>query len=88
MSEAWLQEYIFLAFRLHRSAQTTYGSPFVEDYWGPPAWRKLVEAEPETIPADLVRQAMALADVLPVHRYKYCCHCDLFVPLIRSQGLS
>jgi hypothetical protein len=69
MSENWLQEYIFLAFRLHRSAQTTYGSPFVEEYWGPPAWRKLVEAEPETMPADLVRQAMALTDALPVQGF-------------------
>lgn len=65
MSETWLQEYIFLAFRLHRSAQDTYGGPFVEDYWGPPAWRELAEAEPETMPADLVRQAMALTDALP-----------------------
>ena len=69
MSESWLQEYIFLAFRLHRSAQATYGSPFVEEYWGPPAWRKLVEAEPETLPADLVRQAMALTDALPVQGF-------------------
>lgn len=57
MSETWLQDYIFLAFRLHRVVETIYGSPFVEDYWGPEAWRKLVEAEPETVPADLVRQA-------------------------------
>ena len=57
MSETWLQDYIFLAFRLHRVVETIYGSPFVEDYWGPEACRKLVEAEPETVPADLVRQA-------------------------------
>src|SRR5258708_1278648 len=69
MSETWLQEYIFLAFRLHRAVETTYGSPFVEDYWGPKALRKLVEAEPETVPADLVRQAMALADALPVQGF-------------------
>jgi hypothetical protein len=65
MSETWLQKYIFLAFRLHRAVETTYGSPFVEDYWGPEAWRKRVEAEPEAAPADLVRQAMTLADTLP-----------------------
>src|SRR5258708_23469594 len=69
MSETWLQEYIFLAFRLHRAVETTYGSPFVEDYWGPKALQKLVEAEPETVPADLVRQAMALADAFPVQGF-------------------
>src|SRR5260370_2063571 len=69
MSETWLQEYIFLAFRLHRAVETTYGSPFVEDYWGPEALRKLVEAEPETVPADLARQAMALADAFPVQGF-------------------
>jgi hypothetical protein len=69
MSETWLQEYIFLAFRLHRAVETNYGSPFVEDYWGPEALQKLVEAEPETVPADLVRQAMALADAFPVQGF-------------------
>jgi hypothetical protein len=69
MSETWLQEYIFLAFRLHRAVETTYGGPFVEDYWGPPAWQKLVEAEPETAAPDLVRQAMALADALPAQGF-------------------
>lgn len=69
MSEMWLQEYIFLAFRLHKAVETAYGSPFVEDYWGPEDWRKLVEAEPETIPTDLVRQAMELADALPAQGF-------------------
>jgi hypothetical protein len=64
MSEIWLQEYIFLAFRLHKVVETTYGSPFVEEYWGPPAWREQVEAEPELMAADLVRQAVTLADRL------------------------
>jgi hypothetical protein len=69
MSAKWLQEYIFLAFRLHRIVETTYGSPFVEDYWGPPAWREQVEAEPETPPAALVRQAITLAGALPVQGF-------------------
>lgn len=60
----WLQEYIFLAFRLHKVVQTIYGSPFVEEYWGPPAWREQVEKEPEMTAADLVRQAIMLADSL------------------------
>jgi hypothetical protein len=65
MSERWLQEYIFLAFRLHKAVETAYGSPFVEDYWGPETWRKLVEAEPKAAPDDLVRQAMTLSEALP-----------------------
>lgn len=69
MSERWLREYIFLAFRLHRVVEAAYGSPFVEDYWGPEDWRKLVEAEPETRPPDLVRQAMALTDALPAQGF-------------------
>jgi hypothetical protein len=64
MSENWLQEYISLAFRLHKATQATYQSPFVEEYWGPPAWRAQVETEPEMTTADLVRQAMTLADAL------------------------
>jgi hypothetical protein len=69
MSETWLQEYIFLAFRLHRAVETIYGSPFVEEYWGPPAWREQVEAEPEMTAADLVRQAITLADALPAQGF-------------------
>jgi hypothetical protein len=69
MSESWLQEYIFLAFRLNKATLTTYGSPFVEEYWGPPAWREQVETEPETMPADLVRQANALSDALPAQGF-------------------
>ena len=69
MSETWLQEYIFLAFRLHKAVETIYGSPFVEEYWGPPAWREQVEAEPEMTAADLVRQAMTLADALPAQGF-------------------
>jgi hypothetical protein len=64
MSENWLQKYIFLAFRLHKAVETAYGSPFVEEYWGPPAWREQVETEPEIVAADLVRQAIVLSDKL------------------------
>jgi hypothetical protein len=69
MSEIWLRDYIFLAFRLHKATTTAYGSPFVEEYWGPPAWRIQVEAEPATAGADLVRQAMVLADALPIQGF-------------------
>jgi hypothetical protein len=69
MSENWLQKYIFLAFRLHKAVETAYGSPFVEEYWGPPAWREQVETEPEIAAADLVRQAIALSDTLPAQGF-------------------
>lgn len=65
MSEFWLQQYILLAFRIHRVIQVTYGSPFVEAYYGPSAWQTQVESEPELKAADLVRQAISLADALP-----------------------
>jgi hypothetical protein len=52
MNENCLQDYIFLAFRLHRATQAACGSPFVEEYCGPSAWREQVEAEPETAATD------------------------------------
>ncbi len=69
MSETWLQEYIFLAFRIHKLMQTKYDSPFVEVYYGPPAWQSQVEAEPVLKASELVRQAMSLADALPVQGF-------------------
>src|SRR6266699_1911995 len=69
MSEIWLQEYIFLAFRLHKAIETAYGSPFVEEYWGPSAWREQVETEPERMAADLVRQATTRAEALPAQGF-------------------
>lgn len=65
MSETWLQEYISLAFRIHRAVQKTYDSPFVEAYYGPPEWQQQAEAEPETAASGLVQQALALARTLP-----------------------
>lgn len=69
MSETWLQEYIFLAFRIHKVVKTTYGSQFVEAYYGPEQWRQQVDAEPETAAADLVSQAITLADALPAQGF-------------------
>jgi hypothetical protein len=65
MGENWLREYIFLAFRIHKLAEATYGSPFVETYYGPPEWRTQIESEPEATASQLVRQAISLADALP-----------------------
>jgi hypothetical protein len=58
-----------LAFRLHRIVQTSYDSPFVEAYYGPPAWRQQAEAEPPQKPAELARQAVALAEALPTQGF-------------------
>ena len=69
MSKRWLQEYVGLAFRLHRIVQTSYDSPFVEAYYGPPAWQQQAEAEPAQTPADLARQALALAYALPAQGF-------------------
>ena len=69
MSETWIQNYILLAFRLHKVVQARYGSPFVEGYYGPLVWRAQVEAEPEMEASDLVRQAMTLADTLPIQGF-------------------
>ena len=69
MSETWLQEYIFLAFRIHKVMQATYLTPFVEEYYGPPTWRSRVEAEPALEASELVRQTMSLANTLPMQGF-------------------
>jgi hypothetical protein len=88
MSEIWLQDYIFLAFRLHKATTSTYGSPFVEEYWGPAAWRTQVEAESERAGADLVRQAMALTDTLPVQGFAPNCEAYLGKQLRAMETLA
>lgn len=69
MSEPWLQQYILLAFHIDKIVRKAYECPFVEAYYGPPAWKSLVESEPEMVAADLVRQSMALADALPLQGF-------------------
>jgi hypothetical protein len=71
MSETWPQEYILLAFRIHKAVQTTYGGEclFVETYYGPQEWRQQAESEQEAAPADLVRQAMTLFDAIPAQGF-------------------
>jgi len=70
MIESWFQEYVLLAFRIDkvlriRAAQ----SPFVDYYYGPPAWKALVEQEPVLQAARLVRDADTLADTLALHSF-------------------
>ena len=69
MNETWLQQYIFLAFRIHKAMEAAHESPFVEAYYGPPAWRSQVEAEPILEATELVRQTMSLANALPVQGF-------------------
>jgi hypothetical protein len=69
MSERWLQEYISLAFRIHKVVQITYDSPFVEAYYGPPEWQQQAEAGPEMTAAALAGQARALAETLPAQGF-------------------
>jgi hypothetical protein len=69
MSEIWLQKYILLAFRIDKVVYSTYGSRFVESYYGPPEWRSKVETESEMNAVDLVRQAILLVDTLPVQGF-------------------
>jgi hypothetical protein len=69
MSETWLQEYILLAFRIDKVVHSTYGSRFVESYYGPPEWRSKAKAEPEMNATDLVLQVILLADALPAQGF-------------------
>lgn len=69
MSEIWLRQSMLLAFRIDKVMQKVYECPFVEEYYGPLAWKLQVESEPEMAPADLVRQSMALADTLPLQGF-------------------
>jgi hypothetical protein len=69
MSDSWLQKYILLAFRIDKVVQAAYGSQFVESYYGSSEWRSQVEVEAKIPPADLVRQAMVLADTLSAQEF-------------------
>ncbi len=69
MNETWIQQYIFLAFRIHKIVQARYESPFVEAYYGPPAWQSQVETEPALEPIELLRQTMKLANALAVQNF-------------------
>ncbi len=69
MNEQWLRQYILLAFRIHKAMQAIYESPFVEAYYGPPAWRSQVDAEPTLDATDLLRQTVRLANALPVQGF-------------------
>jgi hypothetical protein len=62
MNTQWCREYILLALRMDKATQKFTQSRFVDYYYGPPEWR--AEAEAESSPARLVRDAMALEDAL------------------------
>ncbi len=64
MHESWIQRYILLALRLDKGTRAKYEAPFVEAYYGPQEWRRLVESEPEITAVELVREAQLLLDEL------------------------
>lgn len=64
MNEQWFREYILLAFRMEKAIRKFTESRFVDYYYGPPEWKAEVEAEAESSPSELVRDAMALEDAL------------------------
>ena len=70
MSEQWLKDYALLALRIDRVMRKVTDLPYVDGYYGPPAWKAQVESEPEMGAGDLVRATMALADALPAQNFE------------------
>lgn len=64
MHDPWFREYVLLAFRIEKAIGKFTGSRFVDYYYGPPEWKAQTAAEAEWSPSELVRDAMALEDVL------------------------
>ncbi len=70
MNETWFREYVLLAFRIDKAIRKFSESRFVDYYYGPPEWKAAAEGEAEMPAADLVRNAMALADALPAQGFE------------------
>src|SRR5260221_2553967 len=70
MSEQWFREYVLLAFRIDKAIRKFSESRFVDYYFGPPEWKAAAEGEAEMPATELVREAMALADALPVQGFE------------------
>jgi hypothetical protein len=70
MIEPWFQEYVLLAFRIDKALRTHAAqSPFVDYYYGPPAWKALIDQEPVLQAVRLMRDADTLADTLALHSF-------------------
>lgn len=69
MSESWCREYVLLALRIEKVFSLLSDLPFVDVYYGPPAWKQVVEQEPAMEAADLVRSAIKLADSLSAQNF-------------------
>ncbi|HWI51917.1 MAG TPA: hypothetical protein VNT01_07235 [Symbiobacteriaceae bacterium] len=61
----WGEDYVCLALRMEKLFPG-----FVDGYFGPVEWKALVDAEPEQLAPDLLKQAAALADELPAQGYE------------------
>ncbi|UCH61484.1 MAG: hypothetical protein JSV61_08375 [Anaerolineales bacterium] len=61
----WIRDYILLAFRVDRLFRKQTHSYLVDYYYGPPEWQQAVQAEPESEPVQLVKQAEKLQAYLP-----------------------
>ncbi len=70
MNEPWFREYVLLAFRIDKAIRKFSESRFVDYYYGPPEWRAAAEAEADMTAAELVRNAMALAEHLPAQGFE------------------
>jgi len=60
---------VLLALRIEKVFSLFSDLPFVDVYYGPPAWKQMVEQEPAMEAADLVRSAIKLTDSLPVQDF-------------------
>jgi hypothetical protein len=65
MSEQWFRGYVLLQFRIEKAIRKFTEYRFVDYYYGPSEWKEQVEVEAETPAIELLRTAIALANVLP-----------------------
>jgi hypothetical protein len=71
MNEQWLQAYILLAFRIDKAIRAfSANSPFVDCYYGPPAWKDTVATEGVAPAGELLRSAGQLIDTLPIQHFE------------------
>lgn len=70
MSEQWYREYILLGLRIDKAMRKIVESAYVDAYYGPSAWREVVEQEPVLPTITLLRAATALGDALPAQGFE------------------
>jgi hypothetical protein len=70
MHEDWLARYVGLAFHIERSFATLGEGWYADHYYGPPAWKDAVDAEPDMSASELVAAVAGLADSLDVQGFE------------------